>query len=70
LGLGVEGGWKLNFHSTFDIIKAVEEGKFPEKVMMTFHPQRWTDSWVLWMKELVLQNMKNKVKRWLVVKGM
>ena len=27
----------LRFHSTFDIIEAVEGGRFPERVMMTFH---------------------------------
>jgi len=32
-------------------------------VMMTVHPQRWTDSPVAWTKELVLQNVKNVVKR-------
>jgi hypothetical protein len=31
--------------------------------MMTFHPQRWTDNRVLWMKEFVWQNVKNVVKR-------
>ena len=32
------------YHSTFDIIRAVKEGTFPGRVMMTFHPQRWTDN--------------------------
>jgi len=53
----------LRFRSTFDIIEAVEGGRFPERVMMTFHPQRWTDNPVEWMKELVWQNVKNVVKR-------
>jgi hypothetical protein len=47
------------FHSSFDIIRAAEEGKLPEKIMMTFHPQRWTDQPVPWVKELVWQNTKN-----------
>jgi len=34
--------------------------------MITFHPQRWTDNQVLWLKELILQRLKNVVKRGLV----
>lgn len=54
------------FHSTFDIIKAAQEGRLPDKIMMTFHPQRWTDKPVPWVKELVWQNAKNVVKYFLV----
>jgi hypothetical protein len=54
------------YHSTFDIIKALTGGTFPDIAMMTIHPQRWTDSKVLWLKELVAQNLKNQVKRFLV----
>ena len=57
---------KGRFHSTFDIIKAAEEGKLPDKIMMTFHPQRWTDKPVPWVKELVWQNVKNVGKLFLV----
>jgi hypothetical protein len=39
---------------------------FPNKIMMTFHPQRWTDSPLPWAKELVLQNAKNLIKGALV----
>lgn len=54
------------FHSTFDIIKAAEEGRLPDKMMMTFHPQRWTDKPMPWVKELVWQNVKNGGKFFLV----
>jgi hypothetical protein len=54
------------FHSTFDIIKAAEEGKLPDKIMMTFHPQRWTDKLGPWVRELVWQNVKNAVKYFIV----
>jgi hypothetical protein len=56
------------FHSTFDIINAAEEGKLPDKIMMTFHPQRWSDKPVPWVKELVWQNVKN-VGKWVLVKA-
>ena len=64
------GGLPLNlkyrFHSTNDIIKAAEEGRLPDKIMMTFHPQRWHNRWVPWVKELVWQNVKNVGKLLLV----
>ena len=59
---------KLRFHSTFDLIKAIEQGKFPTKAMLNFHPQRWNSNPYLWTKELILQNAKNQVKRFLVKK--
>lgn len=52
----------LVFHSTRDIIRAIEEERFPKKVMMTFHPQRWTDKPLPWLKELLMQNIKNIAK--------
>ena len=54
------------FHSTIDIISAINAATFPDQVMMTFHPQRWTDNKFLWTKELIFQNLKNQVKRFLV----
>ena len=38
----------------------------PDKIMMNTHPQRWTDDYVPWVKELVWQNLKNLVKRVLI----
>jgi len=55
------------FHSTSDIIKAANENRLPDKIMLTFHPQRWTDKPLPWVKELVWQNMKN-VGKYFVVK--
>lgn len=53
---------KYCFHSTSDIIKTASLGELPNKIMMTFHPQRWTDSTLPWFRELVFQNIKNIVK--------
>ena len=35
----------------------------PNKIMFTMHPQRWSEGGVPWFKELVLQNLKNQVKK-------
>ncbi len=54
------------FHSTFDVINAAERGKLSDKIMITFHPQRWTDKPMPWIKELVWQNVKNIAKYFIV----
>jgi hypothetical protein len=61
-------GHDLCFHSTGQIIAAADTKKLPSQIMFTFHPQRWNDDKVLWTKELLLQNIKNTVKRFIVAK--
>ncbi len=56
----------LIFHTTDNIIKAIESGQLPEKVLITTHPQRWTDNRGAWVKEYVAQTIKNQVKRTLI----
>ncbi len=56
----------LVYRHTTDIIHALSAGTLPERLMMTTHPQRWTDSLVGWTKELISQNTKNFVKRILI----
>jgi hypothetical protein len=57
------------FHSTFDIIRAAQANVLPDRIMLTVHPQRWTNRPLPWLKELVWQNVKNGGKR-VVVKSM
>lgn len=56
----------LVFHSTQDVIYGLVSGAIPDKIMMTFHPQRWHERKLPWIKEFILQNAKNVVKRFLV----
>jgi len=37
-------------------------------MMITVHPQRWTNKPLPWLKELLLQEAKNEVKRFIVKK--
>jgi hypothetical protein len=53
----------LSWHTTPELLKAIEADKLPNHVMITTHPQRWTNSSCAWCKELVLQNMKNCIKK-------
>lgn len=56
----------LVFHSTDDIIEAIEKEILPKQLMMTTHPQRWSDNKTAWFIELLGQHVKNAVKRVLV----
>lgn len=51
----------LVFHTTNDIIKGAD--KLPNKIMFTFHPQRWHNKMLSWIMEYFLQNSKNQIKR-------
>jgi len=56
----------LTFRHTKELVAALREERFPAQVMMTFHPQRWHAAWWPWVWELLWQNTKNVVKRFLV----
>ncbi|HEV7230306.1 MAG TPA: hypothetical protein VGO45_03195 [Bacteroidia bacterium] len=57
----VESFHKLEFRSTFDIVAGINQ--LPDQIMITTHPQRWENNLLPWIKELVLQNTKNQIKR-------
>ena len=58
----------LVFCSTNDIINSSSKDELPDKIMFTFHPQRWHDNYFYWSRELIFQNFKNLVKSYLFVK--
>lgn len=52
--------------NTDDIIQLIREGEI-EKMCIATHPERWNDKFVPWLKQLVFQSSKNKIKtmiRW------
>lgn len=51
-----------SFESTFDLIRAIEAGSLPDRLMINIHPERWNDGLVPWAVELVGQTAKNQVK--------
>jgi hypothetical protein len=53
---------RYRFKKTEDILRSLRAGSLPERMMMTFHPQRWSDRYIDWATELVVQNVKNQVK--------
>lgn len=52
----------LAFHSTDEVIGALDSGRLPEFLMITTHPQRWTDSHPGWIREIIVQKFKNIIK--------
>lgn len=52
----------LVYHTTDQVIAAIKEGTLPKRLMITTHPQRWTNSKPQWFKELTLQTAKNVIK--------
>ena len=38
----------------------------PNQIMFTMHPQRWHNKQLPWLKELVMQNAKNQIKKVLI----
>lgn len=62
----VNSKFSIQFHSTKDIIGAINAKELPERIMITTHPQRWTDNRAEWMLEFIFQNFKNLIKRLIV----
>ncbi len=52
----------LVWHTTPELIAAIEQGKLPNHVMITTHPQRWTNNSKEWYIELITQTIKNGIK--------
>lgn len=59
-------GWV--YSTTQQLIRAIQKKQLPTRIMITTHPQRWTDNLFAWVKELVMQSVKNAIKRILYVK--
>lgn len=62
----VDSDFKLKVKSTAHFIELANEGKLPDKIIINTHCQRWFEPGFYWFKELVMQNTKNQVKRFLV----
>ncbi|MEJ2594048.1 MAG: hypothetical protein P8100_02710 [bacterium] len=62
----VDSGFHIEVESTPHFISLAKAGKLPPKIIINTHPQRWFDPGFGWFRELVLQNLKNQVKRLIV----
>lgn len=50
-------------HSTFDLISWLDTRPEQSILMITTHPQRWTDATFNWLLELLKQSIKNLIKK-------
>jgi hypothetical protein len=51
-----------DIHSTFDLINWFTQNQDKRGIMITTHPQRWTNNPIFWIIELIFQNIKNIIK--------
>jgi hypothetical protein len=58
-----------HFKTTLEIIEAADKGALANHIMLNFHPQRWTDNPFEWSKELIMQQIKNPIKKIIVRKN-
>ena len=58
--------YKFDLSSSKEVIEAISKDSLPLKLMFTFHPQRWSNNPIHWIKELIFQNLKNQIKRLIV----
>lgn len=49
-------------HSTFQLIRKIEEVTEPHSLVINTHPQRWINDLVPWISELLGQNIRNFAK--------
>ena len=62
----VDSPFEYDFSSTYELMEAFRKEKLPDHIMQNIHPQRWNDDLLGWSQELLLQNMKNQVKKVIV----
>lgn len=56
----------VSVHSTQDLIEWLDSRPENNVLMITTHPQRWTDNQLEWLQEYVMQNLKNVIKAILI----
>ncbi|NTU50199.1 MAG: hypothetical protein HGA87_04830 [Desulfobulbaceae bacterium] len=64
----VSSRFNIEINSTEHFIDLIKQGKLPDKIIINTHPQRWTNDFMLWTQELVMQNVKNVIKKYVLVK--
>jgi hypothetical protein len=62
----VDSGFDYSFTSTFELMEALRQQQLPGRIMQNIHPQRWNDDLSKWYQELIMQNVKNQVKKVIV----
>jgi hypothetical protein len=56
---------KERLKNSDNILEAVSANELPQHLMITVHPQRWSDDLFIWLWEYGTQTLKNSIKRFL-----
>ncbi len=59
----VHSAYNFQIKNTNQLINLIQENKLPDQIMINTHPQRWNDNIFYWTRELLAQNIKNKLKK-------
>lgn len=59
----VESAFQIRIADTHHLIELIKAGELPNQIMINTHPQRWNDAWLPWVVELVVQSLKNQIKK-------
>jgi hypothetical protein len=59
---------KQRLRTTDNILAALSAKEMPSQIMMTVHPQRWSESLFSWLWQYGTQTLKNIIKRLIFVK--
>lgn len=64
----VQSSFNIEIKNIQQFIQRIKVGEIPDKIMINTHPNRWFDESYPWFKELLIQNIKNQVKKIIVKK--
>ena len=62
--------WDVDFRTTVEFLKALNEKKLPGVMLINTHPQRWSRNNIEWFIEIFMQSAKNIIKERMVRKRM
>jgi len=65
----VNSAFNIKIKNTDHMINLFKSRQMPDKIIINTHPQRWFNPGYPWVKELVMQNAKNMIKRFIVRNG-
>jgi len=55
------------YRTTNEIISAAKNNQLSDKIMFTMHPERWSHGGLPWLKVLLIQKLKNEIKKILLI---
>ncbi|MDM8002930.1 MAG: hypothetical protein QUS66_08450 [Bacteroidota bacterium] len=56
---------RYSIRTTDEMINLAINGHLPGRLIINTHPQRWNDDPFAWVTELIMQNLKNQIKKFI-----